>query len=829
MRPRRAPLFALSLVACLLLSVGATRAQEAPPAAEAKPAKPEAPAITAIRLPDVTAAANDAAAQLTKLEKELAEQASSTEIQDSLADLNRRVAVLDEETHRLLQADLSVDGLRAIENRWKALAAEPAEWSSVLTARAESHGERIEELDALRERWVLTSKLAVESQAPASVQKQISATLSGIKKSRKLTETRLAAVLTLQSTVADHETRIDGSLSSVRKEIDEQLTNIFVRDLPPLWSPEFPKTLEADLEQGLGPAVKNRVQEIRAFVDRRAQTLSMLGAIFIALVVVLQAVKRRARQRAEEMNELAEAARIYELPISTALLITLLLRLWILPDPPPVVTDLLGIAVLIPAIVVLRHLMDSHLHPILYAVLGFFLLHQLRDLAQDLPGLSRLLFLVQMLAGILLTLWLLRPARLRKVPAEALSRTTFRYLGFATRIPLVVFSIAFVAEVLGFIQLGRLVGGSVLYALYVAIIFYALVRVGESLVAFALRGRPLRLLHLVVHHRAKLEEATATLLRWVALVSWLVFVLDFLNVFDPIWAGVRSAFTAKLVLGALSLSLVDVLAFGLMIWASVWLSRTIRLVLDEDVYPRVTLQRGLPYAISTMLHYTILAVGFLFAVLASGIQLDRIALMVGALGVGIGFGLQNVVNNFVSGILILFERPIQVGDQVQLDQLGGEVKRIGMRASVVRTWDGAEVVVPNGDFISLPLTNWTLSDRNRRIELPVGVAYGTDPKRVLEILVAVAEAHPEVFGDPAPYALFGGFGDSSLDFELRAWCRADVRLGTRSDLCVAINDALAAADITIPFPQRDLHVRSVESDLQHALVHRGDAPASDGS
>ena len=218
----------------------------------------------------------------------------------------------------------------------------------------------------------------------------------------------------------------------------------------------------------------------------------------------------------------------------------------------------------------------------------------------------------------------------------------------------------------------------------------------------------------------------------------------------------------------------------------------------------------MPYAISTFTRYVVLFFGFLLAVAATGINLDRLAFLAGALGVGIGFGLQNVVNNFVSGLILLFERPVKIGDTVEIGGLWGDVRRIGIRSSVVRTFDGAEVIVPNGDLISQQVTNWTLSDRHRRVEVKVGVAYGTDPERVLGILREVADAHPDVLGMPEPQTLFEGFGDSSLDFRLRVWIRDFERgLPVRSELSVALNAALAAAGITIPFPQRDLHVIDV--------------------
>jgi small-conductance mechanosensitive channel len=252
-------------------------------------------------------------------------------------------------------------------------------------------------------------------------------------------------------------------------------------------------------------------------------------------------------------------------------------------------------------------------------------------------------------------------------------------------------------------------------------------------------------------------------------------------------------------------------------------ARLVRFVLDEAVFPRMSLPRGVPAAISATVRYLVVIAGFVMAFLAAGLEMSQFTFLVGAFGVGIGFGLQNVVNNFVSGLILLYERPIQVGDVLQVGAVQGRVRRIGIRSSTLATFDGAEVIVPNASLIATDVVNWTLSDRIRRVDIAVGVSYGSDPRAALAILDGVASAHPEVLASPEPTALFVGFGDSALLFELRFWTPeydAYVRVG--SEVRTAIFAALKEAGIEIPFPQRDLHVKSVAPDAGHAL--RDDTP-----
>lgn len=245
-------------------------------------------------------------------------------------------------------------------------------------------------------------------------------------------------------------------------------------------------------------------------------------------------------------------------------------------------------------------------------------------------------------------------------------------------------------------------------------------------------------------------------------------------------------------------SVSHILTFCLTVWAAFLLSRFCRFVLEEDVYRRLQLGRGLPYAISALLHYSILLAGFFVAAAALGLDMTKFTILAGAFTVGVGFGLQNIINNFVSGLILLFERPIKVADVIQVGDAAGVVQRIGIRAIVLRAGDGSEMIVPNGNLISNRVTNWTFSDSQRLIEVPVPVAQAADPDHVIELLNGVAAAHPLVTKDPPPQAFVVNLGPGALSLELRVWTdRAEDWMQIRSELAVAIKSVLAKEDIAI--------------------------------
>ncbi|HSB53236.1 MAG TPA: mechanosensitive ion channel domain-containing protein [Gemmatimonadales bacterium] len=289
-------------------------------------------------------------------------------------------------------------------------------------------------------------------------------------------------------------------------------------------------------------------------------------------------------------------------------------------------------------------------------------------------------------------------------------------------------------------------------------------------------------------------------------------------------------FTQPLIsIGSTRVSPASLALFVVVVAGVVFGARTLGTLVGSRLLARTSLDRGLQYAVGRMTYYTLLVLGLMIALQTSGIEVGSVTVILGALGVGIGFGLQNIVNNFVSGLILLVERPVQHGDWIEVDRIGGRVERIGARSTIIVTSDNITMIIPNADLITRQIINWSHGDPTVRFRVPVGVAYGSDIDRVRQALLEVAVGHPGVLRDPPPTVFFTGFGDSALNLELVVWSRDMVQtpLRFRSDLNFAIDAAFRRHGIQVPFPQRDLHLKSgrVPASLP---APEPDAPKTEG-
>ena len=321
-------------------------------------------------------------------------------------------------------------------------------------------------------------------------------------------------------------------------------------------------------------------------------------------------------------------------------------------------------------------------------------------------------------------------------------------------------------------------------------------------------------------------ERLQTILHVIIYSNTLVYLLVVWNIYDTPKNAWPSLLALEYTIGDFTLSLQMVILLALVLYLTSLFSWLLQAFLDAQILTPRGMAFGVRSAFKRLVHYAMITIGFFIAVSMAGIGLEKFTIIAGALGVGIGFGLQNIVNNFISGLILLFERPIKIGDTISLEGEWGTVTKIGMRYTVVESFDRSEVIVPNADLIAQKVTNWTLTSNVSRVIFPVGVAYGSNLTKVLSILDTVGKEHPDVLGDPPPEAIFTRFGESSIDFELRVWVNdISKRLAVKSEMGQAIDRLFREAGISIPFPQRDLHLRSIESNLQGLFDRSSDRAA----
>ncbi len=809
---------AVAALAALLLGAASTFAQGGT-GGPTTPA-PQDPLADSRSVPvaELVAEADDVERDLRDTDERLTVDASTVAIEESLPGLTDEITARLDETARLLQANPSLDTLRETEARWNEIGERLSVWQRDLAARAARLESEIGRLSRLEEVWAQTLRASQASEAPAEILARAEAVLSSARRTRAAVEETRGGLLALQSRVGEQQTRVRDAADSVRRVREAAVGRLLVKDSPALWSDRVRSYSPTELASAIRDAWSSHVTTLTVYARGHVDAFVLHGVVFAALLAALRLARRRVRPWVKKEPHLQRAAHIFERPTMAAIVLSVLATGWAYAEAPRVLSAALGMLLLVPTVVLLRGLVDRSLRVALVVLTAVFLVDIVEGLSEGVPLVSRLLLLGESAVVALFLAWALarRDGNDEELPRR---RAGLRIAAFAA---LAVFLVAILANTLGYVTLARLVVGAGLESAFVGVLLYATVRILDGLAMFALRVRPLSSLRMVASHRRLLRSRFVRALRWAAGALWLVVTLERFEVREPVFAAAGSTLSASLSVGAIHISLGDVLLFVASVWGAFLLSRFLRFVLDEDVYPRAELGRGIPYAVSTVVHYAVLVAGLLFALGAVGVDMTRFTILASAFGVGLGFGLQNIFNHFASGLILLVERPVKVGDVVEVEGQTGDLRRIGLRASVVRTVEGSEVIVPNGSLISEKVINWTLSDQQRRLEIRVGVAYGTEPERVLSLLAEVAASHPDVLEAPAPQALFEGFGPSALEFLLRAWTdRFDRWQLVRSELTVRVNAALRDAEIEIPFPQRELRLRAVAHDAVEVLERAG--------
>jgi potassium efflux system protein len=598
------------------------------------------------------------------------------------------------------------------------------------------------------------------------------------------------------------------SLLDLKDQIDIKIRAFSIQALSDednsIW--EMDKNTESTFSTALTKTTSMNTKLFTFFLTRDP-FIHFTGLLILVLFFSWIYTNRRKVVRIKEdpKSVFSHAKYVSLYPITSAVIVAFAIVPNFYDHPPVVVLELFFLILIFAILYLVKKTCPQKLYNYLRILFILAFVYSFSNLFVEVSNTDRVIVLVLALIAAIASYRFYK--EVKKAPED--------YLPY-TRIILKIFiglqGFAFVLNVFGRVTLSKIIGVTAIYNLWLALGMYYLVQIiMQSLFLQLEANKNSTGISSFIDFKL-LQNKFRSLLTILASVLWLIMLFQNLSVEDAVFDGLGKFLTDNRSLGGTNTSFTfqSIIIFIAVIWLSSVAARIISYLYevagkhanDIDVLKKKNRTSTL------LIKLGVFAVGFLLAIAASGFPLDKITIIISAFGIGIGFGLQNIVNNLVSGLILAFEKPIQIGDIIEVDNRSGTIMEIGIRSSKIATSDGAEVIIPNGDLISHHVINWTLSNNNRRIELIIGVAYGSDINKVKTILTNLLTGRDEIMDNPAPLVFVHNLNENSVDFRLLFWA-ADIGtwLSLKSNVLTDVYATFDKEGIEIPFPQRDLHLR----------------------
>jgi small-conductance mechanosensitive channel len=804
---------------CLLVFATGSRSAAAEPAGAEAAAADRALAIAPADVPS-RADADEKFLQSVQRRAQASDKVAQIE-----RTLSSQVAAIEQLTELTEGSDLSllsVQRLESLERHWLLHDRTLAQTRAALARATNTASEDAAELASRRAAWQATAAQPLLSPA---LQQRSEEMVAQIDRVQDLLADPLAKLLDQGRTANALAAQVQKGVSEIVREVAEQDRRLVTMDAPPLWQALGDSGAREPVTVGLRRSLAIESAFARDHDAARARLLPALGMLAIVLLPLMFWLRRRARTLAAADQLSDHALQALSRPWAAWLLLVAAGAVLYGLQGPNLRQQFVMLLAWIPVLGLLHRRLLSLVGPWAYLSALFYFMNVVVSLLVANPLLYRVLLLGINLLMLLTLAWhLLQARRGTGVDASRLQAGSWKLVAWVAAGVMVV---AAVANVLGNVSLSGMLVSATLQSSYAALALFAGSKVVLALFQVLLAGPTVA--RLSARYAASLLPAALNLGRALLIGAWLLFTLQSFRIYRPVSSHAMTVLTHEFKLGELSLSLGSLVSFAVATWAAFWVAKTFRQILSEDILPSLSLPRGVGNSISSLSYYIVLFLGLLAALAAAGFQVGQLTLVFGALGVGIGFGLQDAVRNFVAGLILMFERPIQRGDTVEVAGMIGQVREIGLRATTVTTFDGADVVVPNGMLVADKLVNWTLTGTRRRINVDFSTVYSADPRRTVELLERIARSVDGVSFSPAPNVIVTGLTAGAVDFSVRVWTTDFVDwLLVRSELAMKIRDGLAEAGIEVPLPQRDLHLRSVSGDAASGLGRAAAEPKPAG-
>ncbi len=771
--------------------------------------------VNSIPLSEITFKYDQLLNDLQKLEEKSQIPYSIIKIDSSY---NKFYSKLDSLSNKMLldSQNLSRMRIKILEAEWESYKVKIYDWQVAIAEHNRSLEAHNDTLQVKLLIWQNSLNTALEKEAPEEILNRITSSLDSIQKTKLIVSNIDAYLIKTQDQLINAQAKVNTVLDYLEKISAQNRDQLFVLDSSPAWNWKLAKSGQGYWEE-LSTNWSDQKRILIIFLDDSSWQFLFHFITFLVLIWFFHFLQKKYSKvdfpGEDQRIKLAKTS--ITNPNTSAIIMGLMLSIYHYNDAPDVVYTLLTIVVSIPIILLFPKYISIKSQSFLYFVLAVYILQEIQQLFIIDSLLNRIIQLIKAAVIIYIISIALRNQAAKK---DGIGNTYWKWLvKYLAPLFLIISIASIISNVFGAYQLSELLITGVIDACTYAIIFMVFGIIISSVFIIILRSKAASSLKKFTKDNLKFEHRVSGIIYLYILFLWIKRSLTGFQLIDPI-INIYNEFVGLFwIVGGVKISIGGILSFVVVLIVTFLLARLIKELINDQVIPVKNSGRGLPNAFSMVIRYMIVTLGVYIALSSAGINLSEFGMVAGALGVGLGFGLQNILHNLVSGLIVSFERPVHVGDTVEVDQLQGVVTEIGVRSSKIRTFDGSEVILPNGNLLSNQVINWTLTDQKRRLEIKIRTNFDANPRDVIGLLKKEILTHDNVLPEPEPLCLFEGYGDSALNFRVLFWVHYNVGLSTKSELALAIYDRLKEKNIEAPIPQQRLLYQNSNNTTNNPL------------
>jgi small-conductance mechanosensitive channel len=759
-----------------------------------------------IAIGDISEESEKLGQQLLKLKESLDQSRRILEIDSIVTAKTPEILKLVDSVF-LKREDITLRDLKVRKVEWKNYKTILSEYQNTIKKRSEEISKIINDVFYDLNKWELTKKELAGGSESKDMKASFDQAISTLKGLMKVAHLRLDKVFATQKKVTELVLIIDEEISNIEFAENQRRKDYFVFDSKPIWE-QSEKLITGDsiatesissyalISKGIK---QNRTQFLDFFhLNIKTFIFQIVFLILLIAFLIMANIKWNKEILSLKVPIEIQAKTILKNPILTTLSVGVLISAFFYDSLVPAYAEFHIMIILLGTVLLLPKLTDKKFSSFLWLLFLVYLLDTFEAFIGGEANLVRGLLIVE---ALLLLTSLFMGRKIIKAKPDKFSQIikSFKVISILFMLLLMV---AIIANVIGMVALSNYVTKAVLFSLIFGAVIYLATKVITSIFILVFKFRSTTNIKTLTVMIKATHQRIRPLFSFIGFLFWLFFTLNGFELYDYILNGYNDIIAMEWRIGEMTISLGGILAFAGILIFTLILSK-IAAALFQDEWMVNVLPRGIAPAISLVLRIVVIGIGLYAGFTAAGVDLSKLGFILGALGVGIGFGLQNVVLNFVSGLILAFERPINIGDTIEVDMEMGVVTNIGVRSSNIRAYSGAEVIIPNGDLISKKVVNWTLSNRNRRSKVPMKTSPNADPESVIELFNKIALEQPTTSSEPAPKTYFYGYGpDGNLNFTLMYWTTFSDTLGTDNIIALEIFKKLKDKGIQAPVPLR---------------------------